>query len=470
MLNRLSYKLVVAVAAALLTVMVAGFILLNHQLIRSAEYDILQSYSREIQQIGDNLDTYTAGLEDTLLSLLCDTRLQEAINRPPEEETLENQLAEIRTLREVVSYVESNRHVNRVRLYLSDEKILSREQVNFFSHTDALDTPEYQEMTGRRMSLHWMGLHRVKTTYADDEYVTLGLLYRGNFLSESRNWALILLDLLPGTFTDALDKIASAYDGAQALIADSAGNVMVGGDRPLWLDALNGHGWNGGLGFFDCDGQEYAYVRQSLGAADWSIAVAVPRESLRNSQQTLLTAILFVLGLLIIALLALISITLYARSIRRYIHALNESLQQSGDADTTSIPAHRALFNLDRNIAYLLETNRKLTENKLEAQLRERDVTLQALQAQINPHFLYNTLDAINWMAIREHSTEVSEAITTLADYFRLSLSHGRSVVTLEEDAEITRKYLDLYRRRYEYVYTVEWDLQPQSLKRPCPS
>ncbi|MDY4140705.1 MAG: hypothetical protein SOY30_15420 [Eubacteriales bacterium] len=255
MLNRLSYKLVVAVAAALLTVMVAGFILLNHQLIRSAEYDILQSYSREIQQIGDNLDTYTAGLEDTLLSLLCDTRLQEAINRPPEEETLENQLAEIRTLREVVSYVESNRHVNRVRLYLSDEKILSREQVNFFSHTDALDTPEYQEMTGRRMSLHWMGLHRVKTTYADDEYVTLGLLYRGNFLSESRNWALILLDLLPGTFTDALDKIASAYDGAQALIADSAGNVMVGGDSPLWLDALNGHGWNGGLGFFDCDGR-----------------------------------------------------------------------------------------------------------------------------------------------------------------------------------------------------------------------
>ena len=83
---------------------------------------------------------------------------------------------------------------------------------------------------------------------------------------------------------------------------------------------------------------------------------------------------------------------------------------------------------------------------------------------------MYNTLDAINWMAIREHSTEVSEAITTLADYFRLSLSHGRSVVTLEEDAEITRKYLDLYRRRYDYVYTVEWDLQPQSLKRPCPS
>lgn len=132
--------------------------------------------------------------------------------------------------------------------------------------------------------------------------------------------------------------------------------------------------------------------------------------------------------------------------------------------ETTSIPSHRALFNLDRNIAYLLETNRRLTANKLEAQLRERDVTLQVLQAQINPHFLYNTLDAINWMAIREQAGDVSEAITTLADYFRLSLSHGRSIVTLQEDADITRKYLALYKHRYDYTYAVEWLLQPESL------
>ena len=464
MLKRLSYKMMIVAATVLLSVMVAGFFLLNRQLVRSSEYSILQSYSREIQQIGVNLDTYTAGLEDTLLSLLCDTRLQEAINRPLEKETLENQLTEISTLRELVSYVESNRHVDRVRLYLSDEKILSREGVNFFSHTDALATPEYQEMTAGKTSLHWMGQHRVKTPYTDDEYVTLGLLYRGNFLSQSRNWSLILLDMLPGMFVDSLDQIASAYEGAQAVITDGDWKVMIGSGRTDWITALSENEQNGSLGFFDCTGQEYAFVQQPLSAADWSIAVAVPRTSLRGSQQMLLTAILFVLGLLIIALLALISITLYARSCRRYINALNKSLQQSGNAETTSIPAHRALFNLDRNIARLLETNRKLSESKLEAQLRERDVTLSALQAQIKPHFLYNTLDAINWMAIREHCTDVSEAITTLADYFRLSLSHGRSIVTLEEDAEITRKYLDLYKHRYEYVYTVTWDLQPQSV------
>ena len=462
MLNHLSYKFVAAIAVLLLALMIAGFLLLNRQLVRNTEYDILQSYSREVRQIAANLDTYTNGLEDTLLSLLCDTRLQESINRPMADETLENQLAEIRTLREVVNYVEGNRQVDRVRLYLSDEKMLTRERVNFFSHTDALTTPEYREMEGKKMSLHWMGEHRVQTPYTDDEYVTLGLRYRTNFLSESRNWALILLDISPRVFTEALEQAANSFPGAQAVILDSTGAVMVGAAHPETLSAFPPSGAQNG--FFDCSGKEYAFICQPISAENWSILVTLPRESLRSSQQVLFSAMLFVLGLLIIALLALICIILYSRSIRRYINALNESLQQSGNAETTSIPSHLALFNLDRNIAYLLETNRRLTASKLEAQLRERDVTLQALQAQINPHFLYNTLDAINWMAIREQASDVSEAITTLAEYFRLSLSHGRSIVTLQEDAEITRKYLALYKHRYDYTYDVEWILQPESL------
>ena len=462
MLNHLSYKFVAAIAVLLLALMIAGFLLLNRQLVRNTEYDILQSYSREVRQIAANLDTYTNGLEDTLLSLLCDTRLQESINRPMADETLENQLAEIRTLREVVNYVEGNRQVDRVRLYLSDEKMLTRERVNFFSHTDALTTPEYREMEGKKMSLHWMGEHRVQTPYTDDEYVTLGLRYRTNFLSESRNWALILLDISPRVFTEALEQAANSFPGAQAVILDSTGAVMVGATHPETLSAFPPSGAQNG--FFDCSGKEYAFICQPISAENWSILVTLPRESLRSSQQVLFSAMLFVLGLLIIALLALICIILYSRSIRRYINALNVSLQQSGNAETTSIPSHLALFNLDRNIAYLLETNRRLTASKLEAQLRERDVTLQALQAQINPHFLYNTLDAINWMAIREQASDVSEAITTLADYFRLSLSHGRSIVTLQEDAEITRKYLALYKHRYDYTYDVEWILQPESL------
>ena len=67
-------------------------------------------------------------------------------------------------------------------------------------------------------------------------------------------------------------------------------------------------------------------------------------------------------------------------------------------------------------------------------------------------------------MAIRVQAMEVSSAIVTLADYFRLSLSKGRSVVTLAEDAEIVRKYLKLYEHRYDNDYNVIWELNSNTL------
>lgn len=198
----------------------------------------------------------------------------------------------------------------------------------------------------------------------------------------------------------------------------------------------------------------------------------MPRDSLLSSQQTvrtLLTILIFGLTLLIVALLVILAMVAYSQSINMYIHTLHKNLKNDDGSAGQHLRAHSILFNMDQSIAELLETNKRLTEEKLEAQLREREVTLQALQAQINPHFLYNTLDSINWMAIRVHATDVSSAITTLADYFRLSLSKGRSVVTLAEDAEIVRKYLKLYEHRYDNDYQVIWELHPDTLSCSLP-
>ena len=147
-----------------------------------------------------------------------------------------------------------------------------------------------------------------------------------------------------------------------------------------------------------------------------------------------------------------------------YIRNLNKSLKGVANSNKSGTYVFKTIFNIDKNIAELLESNKQLAEEKLNAQLREREVTLQALQAQINPHFLYNTLDSINWMAIRVQAMDVSSAIATLADYFRLSLSKGRSVVSLAEDAEIVRKYLKLYEHRYDNEYNVIWELNSNTL------
>ncbi len=85
---------------------------------------------------------------------------------------------------------------------------------------------------------------------------------------------------------------------------------------------------------------------------------------------------------------------------------------------------------------------------------------LNALQAQINPHFLYNTLDSIIWMEERGRGREAILMVSSLAKLFRLSISRGRSEITVREELEQVRNYLIIQKMRFKnkFEYTITWD------------
>jgi two-component system sensor histidine kinase YesM len=91
------------------------------------------------------------------------------------------------------------------------------------------------------------------------------------------------------------------------------------------------------------------------------------------------------------------------------------------------------------------------------ANKKERDAELMALQAQINPHFLYNTLDAVYWMT---DDKDVGEIISSLGRFFRLSLNKGMDVVSVTHELEHVRKYVDIqlkiYRNRFEFIEVID--------------
>jgi len=92
---------------------------------------------------------------------------------------------------------------------------------------------------------------------------------------------------------------------------------------------------------------------------------------------------------------------------------------------------------------------RDLLDSKLKEHEELKKAELRALQAQINPHFLYNTLDTIIWMAEANRTAEVIEIVRALSSFFRLSLSKGRDWITIGEELERTRSYLTIQKIRY---------------------
>jgi two-component system sensor histidine kinase YesM len=103
---------------------------------------------------------------------------------------------------------------------------------------------------------------------------------------------------------------------------------------------------------------------------------------------------------------------------------------------------------------------RELLDSKIKEQENLKKAELRALQAQINPHFLYNTLDAIIWMAEDKKTDQVIDIVRALSSFFRISLSKGRDWITIGEEIERTRSYLTIQKMRYRDIldFQIEMD------------
>jgi|GEM_PF-609240 len=93
--------------------------------------------------------------------------------------------------------------------------------------------------------------------------------------------------------------------------------------------------------------------------------------------------------------------------------------------------------------------------------LKQREAELKALQSQINPHFLYNTLNMINWSAVQKGDKDISEMVVSLSQVFRLSLNSGNEFVELEQEIELIRHYLFLQKKRFPSRLYFEIELEP---------
>jgi len=107
----------------------------------------------------------------------------------------------------------------------------------------------------------------------------------------------------------------------------------------------------------------------------------------------------------------------------------------------------------------------KQIEKNTEQEKQRRRTEFALLQAQINPHFLYNTLDTIVWLIESEEISEAVKMVASLSNYFRFSLSRGKNVITIEEEEQHVRSYLEIQQMRYRDLMDYEIDI-PEQLKK----
>ena len=174
---------------------------------------------------------------------------------------------------------------------------------------------------------------------------------------------------------------------------------------------------------------------------------------------------------LVITIIIIFSAILIANSLTRPLQNICAFLQkvEAGDLtirtrETGSVEIQNLSFQLNR----MIDRINQLLDQIYQEQLFKRRAALKALHAQINPHFLYNTLESISWMIAKDKREVAVGLIESLANFFRLGLSGGRDIVTVREELEHVESYLKIqqvrYQDRLDYIIDVDDEVKPERI------
>ncbi|MDE6969985.1 MAG: sensor histidine kinase, partial [Eubacterium sp.] len=160
----------------------------------------------------------------------------------------------------------------------------------------------------------------------------------------------------------------------------------------------------------------------------------------------------------------------FSKGITRPIGSLCENVRRIGEGqfqvDTIEIDDYE-IAKLDTGIRKMAERISCLLQNVKQEEMLHHKMELQLLQAQINPHFLYNTLDTIVWLVECGMNDEAVRMLGDLSVFFRTMLSKGEDIISLKEEVTHTRSYLDIQQVRYRDILDFEISL-PRELEKVC--
>lgn len=181
------------------------------------------------------------------------------------------------------------------------------------------------------------------------------------------------------------------------------------------------------------------------------------REEMKMQMMNTMEFSVIMLGIVVLG--ALFFSVVISNSISKPIKQLSEITNQVAKGDLTvrsDIKNGVEVKALSDSLNIMIEKTSNLIDRVKIEQTNLRKTELTLLQEQINPHFLYNTLDTITWLAESKKYQEVVDMIGSLSKYFRTSLSKGSALITLEEEVQHVRSYLEIQKVRYEDILTYE--------------
>lgn len=201
----------------------------------------------------------------------------------------------------------------------------------------------------------------------------------------------------------------------------------------------------------------------------WKLVGVIPAATF--TQDTFQTGLFIALYVVLMAMVLVVINRMISLRISRPLQKLNASVMEyeagAGEKPAIYLGGSTEIRHLGQSIQQSYEQIDQLMKEIILEHNERRKSELDVLQSQINPHFLYNTLESITWMIEGEENDRAVFMITQLAKLFRISLSKGRTIIPVADELQHAKSYMNIQKQRYKEAIAVTFEVEP-ALNQLC--
>ena len=328
----------------------------------------------------------------------------------------------------------------------------------------------FTEATGQMENLHFSTPH-VQNLFDDSSYRYYWVISLSRVVDMTDRGVpmtgVLLVDMNYNTVEQMMNRLNEVNSYQYYYLCDRSGEIIY---HPRQMQIRSGNyeensaaavSYEDGVHRETFGGEERTVVVSTVSYTGWKLVGVIPQNAFSIGMMS--TRYFVVLMILTMVLAILIINRFVSERISRPIMQLDESVRETERAGFATggsrifVGGSSEVEHLGRTLQRSMDRNLELMQDVVREQEDKRKSELDALQSQINPHFLYNTLDSIVWMIESERGKDAVFMVTQLASLFRISLSRGRTIISIGDELHHAEYYMNIQKIRYKDVFTVSF-------------
>lgn len=419
-----------------------------------------QSTQLIMEQIGQNLESFLGSSRRVADTAYFDAIQEAAIS----DQSLSDRLG---LLCEV-----GRGKVQSIALFSTDGTLLSASPVmNQKANVDVTSQEWFQDAVSEIENIH-VSLPHVQNLFENDEdgyqwVISMSRMVEMNEGDDSRQ-GVLLIDLDYDVLTSIMEQINERDNGQYFYLCDSSGHIIYHPEMMfLQRNILDENNKNDaaqedGIHEEEFQGSSRTIIVQTIAYTGWKLIGVIPESSRQYGMASLTWSILSIL--LIAAMIILALNRIISNRISDPLRRLNKSVTdyEAGMRPEIYCGGTEEIQHLGRSIQKSYEQIEELIQQIIREQNERRKSETDALQGQIHPHFLYNTLDSITWMIEGGKEEDAVQMISDLAKLLRISLSKGKTIISIKDEMQHALSYMAIQKVRYKDRFISEFDIDPE--------